>query len=75
MAGNPACPAWCEVVGGQVNCELEAGHEHEHEALDYITVRNDSGGTDALTPFLVWWADDGHAFVGSHRAVDTGRVG
>jgi len=73
-ASSAACEASASVAGLVVECELESPHEHEHEALLEIEVL-DTADSGTLTPFLVWWGDDGHAFVGSNKAVDTGRIG
>lgn len=70
---SAACEGWCEVAGSQTACELGAGHEYEHEATHEVEVF-DAAGSGTLTNFLVWWGDDGHAFVGSDKAVDTGKI-
>ena len=63
------CPAECDVVGAELTCELEKGHDYQHEANAVIEVRQ-SIDTVATTPFIVWWSDDGKAFVGSNNAVN-----
>lgn len=68
-----SCEAWCVLAGTQVICELETPHEYEHEATEHIEVM-DPAGSGTLTTFLVWWGDDGHAFVGSKDAVSTGTI-
>jgi hypothetical protein len=64
------CPAECQIreVHPLIPCALDVGHEHEHEANLTIEVN------DVETWVLIWWGDDGHAFVGSNRAVDTGNI-
>lgn len=72
MAG---CVAWCNVAGTTVACDLQSPHEHEHEANTEIEVYDDdTGDVVATVPFLVWWGDDGHAFVGGNKAVNTGSI-
>jgi hypothetical protein len=66
------CSSTCDVNDAAAECVLLAGHEHEHEASIFIGA-GDPDNTE--TPFLVWWGDDGHAFVGSNRAVNTGNIG
>lgn len=65
------CEAECQIEEwwAPIPCCLDAGHEHEHEANFTITV------ADTRTPAVLWWGDDGHAFVGSNKAVDTGFIG
>lgn len=63
------CGATCSIGVEGFFCQLELGHEHEHEANVDITVDSRD------TPIIVWWGDDGHAFVGSDKAVNTGRIG
>jgi hypothetical protein len=71
-----ACRATCAVIGVEVECELKADHIHEHEANLTIAVDDlDRDDNERETPFLVWWDNGGHAFVGSNKAVDTGRIG
>ena len=67
------CPSTADVNGGEVSCGLLSGHEHEHEVI--CTIETGICPDNQETPFLVWWDDEGHAFVGSKKAVDTGRIG
>lgn len=67
---SKACEASCELSGQSLRCRLDAGHPYEHEDQDCSIF-----AYDVETPIIVWWADDGHAFVGSDRAVDTGNIG
>lgn len=72
------CQAWALVAGTEVTCELPDSHSHEHECTsEAITVPVGTVETetdDIETPFIVWWSDEGDAFVGSDRAVNTGRI-
>lgn len=71
MPDSP-CPSTCDVNDMSADCLLQAGHEHEHEAN--LMIAAGEPPDDIETLFIVWWGDDGHAFVGSDKAVDTGKI-
>lgn len=72
-SSSAACEASCVLAGTQVECTLPAGHPYEHEASETVDVTDERNRLNE-TPFLVWWGNDGHAFVGSDKAVNTGRI-
>lgn len=68
-----ACKAVACVMDTMVHCEQKHDHPHEHEGQVSVFVAVED--EERETPVLVWWGDDGHAFVGSKNAVETGRIG
>jgi hypothetical protein len=67
------CEAWCDIAGTQTECDLAPGHEYEHEATHQVEVWTPDD-VSTITNFIVWWGNDGHAFVGSDKAVDIGKI-